>query len=74
MTLDDDRGYFLDVWVCQNGNYVWVPTSWTTNMRPRLHLPINPAAHGRRGTNLYRREARLHQSQIRSHGFRKSII
>ena len=27
MTLDDDRGYFLDVWVCQDGNYVWMPTS-----------------------------------------------
>jgi hypothetical protein len=25
MTQDDDRGYFLDVWVCQAGNYVWVP-------------------------------------------------
>jgi len=25
MTLDDDRGYFLDVFVCQNGNYVWMP-------------------------------------------------
>jgi hypothetical protein len=27
MTEDDDRGYFIDVWVCQNGMYVWVPTS-----------------------------------------------
>ncbi len=27
MTQDDDRGYFLDVWVCQDGNYVWMPTS-----------------------------------------------
>ncbi len=27
MTLDDDRGYFLEVWVCQNGNFVWMPTS-----------------------------------------------
>jgi hypothetical protein len=27
MTEDDDRGYFLDVWVCQNGNLVWMPTS-----------------------------------------------
>jgi hypothetical protein len=27
MTVDDDRGYFLDVWVCQNGNYVWMPTA-----------------------------------------------
>ena len=25
MTTDDDRGYFLDVWVCQSGNYVWMP-------------------------------------------------
>ena len=28
MTEDDDRGYFLDVWVCQNGNFVWMPTSF----------------------------------------------
>jgi hypothetical protein len=27
MTEDDDRGYFLDVWVCQNNLFVWVPTS-----------------------------------------------
>jgi len=26
MTQDDDNGYFLDVWVCQDGNYVWMPT------------------------------------------------
>jgi hypothetical protein len=26
MTEDDDRGYFLDVWVCQGGNLVWMPT------------------------------------------------
>ena len=25
MTEDDDRGYFLDVWVCQDGNYLWMP-------------------------------------------------
>jgi hypothetical protein len=29
MTEDDDRGYFLDVWVCQNGNYVWMPIGRT---------------------------------------------
>lgn len=27
MTEDDDRGYFLDVWVCQGGFLVWVPAS-----------------------------------------------
>ncbi len=25
MTQDDDRGYMLDVFVCQNGNYIWWP-------------------------------------------------
>lgn len=23
MTLDDDRGYFIEVWLCQNGAYFW---------------------------------------------------
>jgi hypothetical protein len=27
MTLDDDRGYLLDVWVCQGGQYLWMPVS-----------------------------------------------
>jgi hypothetical protein len=31
-TQDDDYGYFLDVWVCQDGNYVWMPVG-------RLELP-----------------------------------
>jgi hypothetical protein len=25
MTLDDDRGYMLDVFVCQGGSYIWWP-------------------------------------------------
>jgi hypothetical protein len=29
MTQDDDNGYFLDVWVCQKGNFVWMPTGRT---------------------------------------------
>jgi hypothetical protein len=47
MTEDDDRGYFLDVWVCQNGNYVWIPiglpdqytTSVTFTDQPGCSLP-----------------------------------
>lgn len=31
-TQDDDYGYFLDVWVCQDGNFVWMPVG-------RLQLP-----------------------------------
>jgi hypothetical protein len=29
-TADDDRGYFLDVYVCQNGIYTWVPIGLDT--------------------------------------------
>ena len=32
MTQDDDNGYFMDVWVCQNTYYVWMPVG-------RLDLP-----------------------------------
>jgi len=32
MTEDDDNGYFMDIWVCQGGNYVWMPVG-------RLELP-----------------------------------
>ncbi len=28
MTADDDRGYFLELWVCQNGAYLWWPVSF----------------------------------------------
>ena len=28
MTVDDDRGYQLDLWVCQEGAYIWWPVSF----------------------------------------------
>lgn len=28
MTSDKDRGYFLDIFVCQKGNYLWWPVSF----------------------------------------------
>jgi hypothetical protein len=35
MTLDDDRGYFIEAWVCQNGGYIWwtvsFPDQYTTS-------------------------------------------
>jgi hypothetical protein len=30
MTDDDDRGYFLDMFVCQDGHYLWFPISLAT--------------------------------------------
>lgn len=35
MTVDDDRGYLIEAWVCQNGSYIWwtvsFPDQFTTN-------------------------------------------
>jgi hypothetical protein len=31
MTEDDDRGYFLDLMVCQDGHYIWWPASLPTD-------------------------------------------
>jgi hypothetical protein len=35
MTEDDDRGYFIEAWVCQNGGFLWwtasFPTQFTTS-------------------------------------------
>ena len=35
MTEDDDRGYFIEAWVCQNGAYIWwtvsFPNQYTTS-------------------------------------------
>ncbi|MDO9088132.1 MAG: fibronectin type III domain-containing protein [Anaerolineaceae bacterium] len=35
MTEDDDRGYFIEAWVCQNGAYLWwtvsFPNQYTTS-------------------------------------------
>lgn len=30
MTSDDDRGYFLELFVCQNGHYIWHTASLET--------------------------------------------
>jgi hypothetical protein len=30
MTDDDDRGYFLDLFVCQDGAYLWLPVALPT--------------------------------------------
>ncbi|MBN2046597.1 MAG: hypothetical protein JW750_02040, partial [Anaerolineaceae bacterium] len=28
MTEDDDRGYLIEAWVCQDGRYLWWPVSF----------------------------------------------
>ncbi len=47
MTVDDDRGYFIEAWICQNGLYLWhtvsfpnqYTTSYTVEDEPGCNYP-----------------------------------
>jgi hypothetical protein len=53
MTQDDDRGYFLDVWVCQDGNYVWTPTSLPTQYENEITFTDQPGCSEPSGGRIY---------------------
>ncbi len=53
MTLDDDRGYFLDVWLCQDGNYVWMPTSLPDKYHTSIKFTDGPGCSQPSGGQLY---------------------
>jgi hypothetical protein len=53
MTLDDDYGYFLDVWVCQNGNYVWMPTGLPDQYHTSATFTDQPGCSQKSGGKLY---------------------
>jgi hypothetical protein len=53
MTVDDDRGYFLELWVCQGGNHVWVvanrlslPNQYSTQYTVTDELGCSEQSHG----------------------------
>ncbi len=53
MTEDDDRGYFLDVWVCQDGNYVWMPTALDNQFKTTATFTDEPGCSQPSGGKLY---------------------
>jgi hypothetical protein len=53
MTQDDDRGYFLDVWVCQDGNYIWMPTSLPDQYQTSATFTDQPGCSEPSGGKLY---------------------
>jgi hypothetical protein len=56
MTLDDDNGYFLDVWVCQNKSFVWMPIGWQS-LPDQYHTSYTftdgPGCAGKSGGQIY---------------------
>jgi hypothetical protein len=53
MTLDDDRGYFLDVWVCQGGYPVWMPVSLENQYQTDYTFVDEPGCSYPSGGKLY---------------------
>lgn len=53
MTEDDDRGYFLDVWVCQGGKLVWTPVALPNQYSTRYTFTDEPGCSQPSGGKLY---------------------
>jgi len=53
MTEDDDRGYFLDVWVCQDGNFVWMPTGLPNQYQTSATFTDQPGCSQPSGGKIY---------------------
>jgi len=64
MTQDDDRGYFLDVWVCQAGNYVWMPTGIPDQYRTYVTFTDGPGCTQPSGGKIYTVEKHGYTSPV----------
>ncbi|MCS7009742.1 MAG: hypothetical protein N2049_11680 [Anaerolineales bacterium] len=53
MTEDDDRGYFLDVWVCQGGKLVWTPVALPNQYTNEYTFTDEPGCAQPSGGKLY---------------------
>jgi hypothetical protein len=64
MTQDDDNGYFLDVYVCQNGNYVWMPTHKETQNDNTASFTDQPGCSQPSGGQIYTVEKHGYTSPV----------
>jgi hypothetical protein len=64
MTADDDRGYFLDVFVCQNGIFVWVPVAKANQYQTSHTFTDGPGCSPRSGGQLYTVEKHGYTSPV----------
>ncbi len=65
MTEDDDRGYFLDVWVCQGGNMVWMPVAMPNQYQTQTTFTDEPGCSQPSGGKLY---------TVEKHGYTSPVI
>jgi len=65
MTLDDDRGYFLDLFVCQNGSYLWWPVSFPDQYQTSYTVTDDSSCGPASGGLLY---------TVEKHGYSNPVV
>lgn len=63
-TQEDDYGYFLDVWVCQDGNYVWMPTAMPDQYHTYVTFKDGPGCSQPSGGKIYTVEKHGYTSPV----------
>ena len=53
MTEDKDRGYFIDMFVCQNGGYIWWPVSFPNQYTTSYTVTDEPGCSQPSGGEIY---------------------
>lgn len=64
MTEDDDRGYMLDVFVCQSGNLIWQPVSLPDQYQTSYTFTDEPGCGQPSGGKLYAVEKHGYTSPV----------
>jgi len=65
MTDDDDRGYFLDLFVCQGGYLIWHPASLPTDNDTSYTVKDEAGCPAPSGGNLY---------TVEKHGYTRPVV
>ena len=65
MTEDDDRGYFIEAWVCQNGGYLWWTASFPTQYTTSYTVTDEPGCNNPSSGELY---------TVEKHGYSLPVI
>jgi len=64
MTKDDDRGYFLDIFVCQGGAYLWYPVALDTRDQTSYTIKDEAGCPAPSGGKLY---------AVEKHGYTRPV-
>jgi hypothetical protein len=64
MTDDDDRGYFLDIFVCQNGAYLWYPVALDNRDKTSYAVKDEAGCPAKSGGKLY---------AVEKHGYTRPV-